>query len=600
MISTTSEHWVARTRGRWRWRVHPDWTNLLDNGGHPDWLNLQRDPRAEKVKANDGREVWRVRFGDGELFVKVGRPDRHWAWSRRLLFGCDADRERRIAEYAAEHHVDAVCPIAVADAPIEGREPTSVFVTVGLPEARPLNECWESLDRRAHGARRRGDAIIDAVARLVAGAHQNGLEHFDLHAGNVLIQETETGLRALFVDLNNIRTGRLVADAGVIRNLAQLNQWFRAHAPLTDRVRFLDRYLHWHTALKTTGSHGRTLGCDRRELLRRLNDAAHRHAETLYAKRDRRTMKTGRYFARLKLGGGWRAHVFLASKHAVEGSPTSVLTFKQQQWKRWLRNPLRLVSPDDRRQVIKESHSSVVCRGRLETDDGRSIDVICKRVMRRNLFKRILQSIRTSRPMLTWKRGNALLNRQIPTARPLAVVERRVCGLLTDALVITEYVPHTLDLDTLLTVTLREQPPAVQRMLKRQVTESLSLVIRRLHERGFAHRDLKAPNVLVQWDPASSEPARVLLVDLDGLSPSRMGDPDLDVQTLTRLNVSVDHCKRVSLADRVRFLRKHLTRVGCPQPRWKPLWRRIAADSDLKRAARRRWQEKMLRKYGRF
>ncbi len=599
MTSATSEQWVLRTSGRWRWRIHPDWTRLLDNG-HPDWLDLGRDDRAEQVKANDGREVWRVRVADRDLFVKVGRPDRHWARTRRLVVGCTAARERRIAEYAARHQIDAVSPIAVADAPIAGRQPTSVFITLGLPDAQPLNACWESLDPRAAGTRTHKNTMIDAVARLIAGAHQNGLEHFDLHAGNVLVQPTPTGLRALFVDLNNIRIGRRVHDTGIILNLAQLNQWFRLRAPLTDRIRFLDRYLYWHAALGGRSSHARSIGCSRAELIRRLNDAALRHAETLYAKRDRRIMRTGRYFARLRLGAGWRAHVFLASKHPVAGSPASTMTFTPQQWKQWLRHPLGLVRPDDRRMIVKESHSAVVCRSRLENESGQGIDVVIKRALPRNWIKRLAHAISTSHPMLTWKLGNALLNRQIPTARPLAVVERRRFGLLIDSMVISEYLPHTLDLDTLLTVTLRERPTAVGRELKRQVTRSLSEVIRRLHERGFSHRDLKAPNVLIQWDPSVSEPARAMLVDLDGLRPAGRGDPELDVQALTRLNVSVDHCKRVTLTDRLRFLRTHLTRVGCPQPRWKPLWRRIAAESDLKRAARRRWQEKMLHKYGRF
>jgi tRNA A-37 threonylcarbamoyl transferase component Bud32 len=534
------------------------------------------------------------------LFVKVGRPGRRWARCRRWLLGGDAARERRIAEYATQHGIDAVSPVAVADAPINRRQPTSVFVTLGLPDARPLNESWESLDPRAPATRRLKNQIIDAVARLIATAHQNGLEHFDLHAGNVLIQPTPAGLHALFVDLNNIRIGRTIRDPGVVRNLAQFNQWFRAHAPLTDRLRFLDRYLHWYETLRPRSSHGRRLGCDRRELLRRLNAAALKHASALYAKRDRRIMKTGRYFARLALGDGWRAHMFLSSKHPVEGSPASALTLAPQQWKQWLGGPIALVTPTDRRQVIKESRSGLVCRGRLALGDGRTVEVICKRSQPRGLAKRILQSLRASRPMLAWKRGNALLHRQIPTARPLAVLERRRCGLLMDSLVISEYLPHTQDLDTLLTVALREQPANVQGRLKRQVADSLAGLIRRLHELGFTHRDLKAPNILVQWDPAWPQPARTLLVDMDGLRVIRRPTSDVENQALARLNVSLDHCKRVTLADRVRFLRFYLTRVGCPQPRWKPLWRQLAAASDAKRRARRRWQEKMLRKYGRF
>jgi serine/threonine protein kinase len=311
-------------------------------------------------------------------------------------------------------------------------------------------------------------------------------------------------------------------------------------------------------------------------------------------------MRTGRYFARLDLSGGWRAHVFLACKHPVEGSPASSMTFTQQQWKQWLHNPLRLVTPADRRWIIKESRTSVVCRGRLERDDGRSLDVICKRSLPRGGLKRILQLLRTSRPLLTWKRANALLHRQIPTARPLAVLERRRFGLLLDSLVVTEYLPHTQDLDTLLTVTLRVLPAAAQRTLKRQIGQSLCPLLHRLFERGFIHRDLKAPNLLVQWNPQSPEPPGVLLVDLDGLRPCHRTGDQAELDALVRLNVSLDHCKRVTLTDRGRYLRDYLTRPGCPQPQWKPLWHTIAAACEIKRSARRRWQEKMLRKYGRF
>ncbi|HSW44130.1 MAG TPA: lipopolysaccharide kinase InaA family protein [Phycisphaerae bacterium] len=600
MQPETDPSWASCVRGRWRWQAHPAWLCLLDAGSGPDWLNLQENPQAAKVKANDGREVWRVDLPQTQLFVKIGRPDRRWARWRQWLRGSNALREKRVADYAAEHEIDAVRPIAIADAPIQGRRPTSLLVTLGLPSARPLNDYWESLDPAAPGTRQKKNEVIEAVARLVARAHQNGFEHFDLHAGNMLIEPTGTGLRALFVDLNNIRIGRPVRDTGVVRNLAQINQWFRTHAPITDRVRFLFRYLHWRRQCRPRSSHGRSLDCDAKELLRRLDVEALRHAMTLYAKRDRRIMRTGRYFARIDLGGGWRGHVFLVSKHPVEGSPASSMTFTPQQWKQWLRDPLLLVTPTDHRLVVKESHSGMVCRGRLGLDADRSLEIICKRWMPRTWWKRVLHLFRASRPMQTWKRGNALLHRQIPTARPLAVLERRRFGLLLDSLIVTEYLPHTQDLDTLLTVALRQLPDPIRRTLKRQISASLSRVIHRLYDRGFTHRDLKAPNVLVQWNHAANEPPRVLLVDLDGLHPVRHPSPQSKCEALARLNVSLDHCKRVTLTDRARFLRTHLIRPGHPDPLWRLLWSVIAAGSESKRRSRQRRQEKMLRKYGRF
>jgi len=583
------EDWDKRSQGRWRWQIHPDWIPFFEAEDCPDWLELACDPRARLVKANDGREVWAVQAGRDVLFAKVGRPGRQWARWRRLLFGSDAARERRIADYAADHQIDTVCPVAVADAPIQGRKPTSIFVTIGLPGAEPLNERWSRLEPADATTRKIKNQIIDAAARLIAHAHQNGFEHFDLHAGNVLIQPHGNRYRALFVDLHNVRTGRCVSDAAVIRNLAQFNQWFQRYALLTDRLRFLDTYLHWRKVLQPTSAYGRNLGCNKRELLDRLARAARKHADTLYAKRDRRIMRTGRYFAGLVLDQGWRAHVFLASKHV-----------EPRQWKDWLRDPTRWVSFADRSRIIKDSQSATVCRAELELQGGETLPIIVKRALGRSFFKRIRNIFGTSRPMLTWRRGNALLNRQIPTARPLAVVERRRFGLRLDSMVITEYLENAKDLDTLLTVSLRELSTHEQRRIKGEIVESLARAIRRLHERGFSHRDLKAPNVMVQWDPESADAPRVLLIDLDGLKPARRVSFERQLRAITRLNVSLDHCKRVTRTDRLRFLIRYLQRPGRADPQWKPVWSAIAARSDSKRRIRARYQQKMLEKYGRF
>jgi len=598
--SRPAADWIRVVKGRWRWRIHPDWLDLLDGPDAPDWADLEDHPCATRVKVNDGREVWRYASGGDLLFVKVARPGRKWPRLRRLLRGCPADQEYRIAAYALEHGIDTVQPIAIAEAPRRSREPTSIFVTSGLPGAVALNVYWSAMEPANPQTRRLRNAVIDTTARLIAWAHQNGFVHLDLHAGNMLIQPTEDGVRAVFVDLHNVRVGRRVPERLVVRNLAQFNQWFRWNANLADRVRFLDRYLYWHHRFETVGAHAITLRSDRRQLIAKIERAAYQHANTLYAKRDRRAMRSGRYFARLTLSGGWHAHVFLATKHPIPGSIASRMQFTPSQWKAWLARPEDWFTPDDRSKVIKDSRTAMVCRKRLTIGENRTLETVCKRSLPRTLRKRLQSLVRTSRPMLTWQRANALLHRQIPTARPLAVVERHRFGLLTDSFIVTEYLEHALDLDTLLTLRLRDVSPALQRRVKDAIIRDLAAVLRRLHERGFTHRDLKAPNVMVQWSPEEIEPPRVLLVDLDGLKRVRRVSARKQIRALTRLNISLDHCTRATMTDRIRFLKYYLRRLGNPDPDWKPLWREIAAHSKRQQRRRRQRQRKLLEKYGRF
>lgn len=615
--STGTSPWVTRSDRDWKWLVDPHWLGLFEGRQRLDFANLAPSGQAERVKANDGREVWRIHTNAGAVFAKLYRPARGWARLRRWLRGSDAHSERTIADYARAHGIPTITPVAIAEARDAGRFPASILVTAAVERARPLDEVWEQCT--AHGDKVR---VIEAAAQLLAHAHQNGFEHSDLHAGNILIQPEESSptegtkpaehpgtsaCRALFVDLHNIRIGRVVSDAGVIRNLAQFNQWFAWHASLSERIRFLNRYLCWREQVQSAASHGRKLGCDKPELLRRLNAAVRDHARTLYAKRDRRCLRTGRYFAQLPLADGWRAHVFLQSKHPVAGSQASTMTFSVQQWRQWLSDPLQWVRPADRSGIIKDSHSSFVCRMQLPAGEPStnaqprpSLAIVCKHSRARNLLKALANAPRPSRPMLTWRLANALLSRQIPTARPLAVIDRRRFGLLTDSILIAEHIDHAHDLDTVLTVQMRELPTVREGVLKRQIIRELAQVLRRMHERGFSHRDLKAPNVMVQWNADTQELPRVWLVDLDGLRLRGTVPLALEHRALVRLNISLDHCRRVSLTDRARFLRQYLLRPGCPDPAWKTLWRTLADISAASRRSRDRRHARDLKKYGRI
>lgn len=595
----TPVQWATRRYGAWIWTTRDDWMHRIHENGCPDWTDLPAESAATMVKLNDGRQVWRIQLGNDTVYAKLYQPPQGWSVLRRWLVGSDSARELRVAEYARLLQIRTVQPVASADASRVGSGPVSILLTLGLPDAVPLNEVWQQLDPKNPRTRNAKNLIVDQVARLIAHAHQNGFEHTDLHAGNILLDDCRRGdYQALFVDLHNIRVGRPVSDRAVIRNLAQFHQWFRLRATLTDRLRFLDRYLHWRNAYENSGSFGRRLDYSATGLRNALDKAIRAHANTLYAQRDRRTSRSGRYFTRIKLGSGWRGFAFLKCKQPMPGSSVSDMTFTAANWREWLADPLRWTQPDQTRYSIKKSASGTVSRCSLSVD-GNDVDVICKRSHPRTLYKRLKNLFRRSRALRTWELGNALLHRQIPTARPVAVVERRRLGMLLDSLIFTEYLEHAHDLDTVLTVELREIEAVRQQRIKRQIIAALATLIRSFHARGFVHRDLKAPNVMVQWDATAGQPPRILLVDLDGISQKRSPRPQDWLRALSRLNVSLDHCRRVTLADRLRFLKACLVGPGNPDPEWREVWQQIARMTVTKRKQQQCQAEKMIAKYGR-
>src|SRR5262249_46471995 len=154
--------------------------------------------------------------------------------------------------------------------------------------------------------------------------------------------------------------------------------------------------------------------------------------------------------------------------------------------------------------------------------------------------------------------GHGLLDRWLPTARPLLVAHRHRFGTDFEGYLLTEKLPDAADLHRWLA----DHPGAGER---RDLIDRLGRLVRDLHHRGLSHRDLKAANVLVSPSPPSPLPQRgeggngVWLIDLVGVTAPARLSVRRRVQNLARLNASFLGSAAVSRTDRLRFLRSYLT-----------------------------------------
>ncbi len=582
------------------WHVRPGWEWLVYGQRAPNWLHLIAEPNAEPIKRNAAREVWRVRVEGQDYFAKLYRETGLSGKIRSLFRGTGCKLEWRASRHALKHQIATVDPIAYGEVGLRGLGGPGIFITHGLPQALPLNEYWQRKVLTAPLSRRREvvNAVIEAAATAVARAHQFGFHHRDLHAGNLLATEEPDGRpRVVFVDLHNVRVGRRVPDDSAIRNLAQLNQWFRLRATRTDRLRFQRFYMAFREELSRRTGSGPSIQLSSRDFVEALERAARRHARALWAKRDRVAMRNGKYFCHVKARGGWRGHAFLRAKHPSPHSRASRMHFAPSQWRNWLSHPKDLIRRD-RPGVIKDSHSAYVGRTHLPTQDG-PLEVIVKQGRRRTFFKRISRLFAPSRNLQSWKKGYQLLNRDLPTARPLAVLERRRFGLLRDSVLLTEALPGARDFDTFLRLDLLHANAETVRKAKSRLLEALVRLIKDMQQKGFAHRDFKAANLMVQYEPASGEPPRLTLVDLDGLSLRRELSWEERLRPIVRLNVSMDEAKIVTRTDRLRFLKAYLIGPGRSDANWKEVWRQIQSLSDRKRAHKEKRRQWKLKHYGR-
>lgn len=580
------------TEGDRTWRIVRGYEWLRTDDAF-DWQNLRPATDSVLFKRNSQRDVWRVRHPAGDFFVKQYHPSGPVARFKQTVRGPIAVQEWSVGLYAAAHRIATVEPAAVAW-DTRRRSGPSLLITRAVLDVKPLSEYWPNV----RPDQTRANALTDALAKLIARAHQCGFRHGDMHPGNILVRCSESDCQAFFVDLHRVHVGRSVSPASAVANLAQLNQWFRRNATRTQRLRFLRAYINYRDQFAQASRYARNWQIDIRRLVADLAAQADRHANRLWAKRDRRTMRSNRYFRRIAPAPGWRGHVLLQSKHPSPTRGHRHWSFTQQQWESWLARPLDWVDPQ-RQSLLKDSHTATVCLARLG-DGPAAIRVVAKRTLARHAGKRLGRMFGPSRNLRAWRMANKLRNRDLPAAQPLAVVERFAAGVVrVDSVSLTEYIEDACDLEVFLTREVAALEPSEQRRVKDRLIESVVHLLKAFHERGFIHRDMKAPNLLVRWRPPFERTPTLVFIDMDGISHRRFAGDRQRLRAVVRLCASLLSSPGCTASDRLRFLQRYLLGPGKTSAGWKEHWRRIHNEVCSKlqdKEIRRRWK---LAHYGR-
>ncbi|MFN0136862.1 MAG: lipopolysaccharide kinase InaA family protein [Phycisphaerae bacterium] len=548
------------------------------------------------VKQNSVRRVWRATIGDKSYYLKICRDGGRFAAFKRFLRGPACLGEWNGGMYALRHDIPAARPVGRVNSFNCGGVRASLLVTEAIEPAYPLCDFWQTIAADTDRVRRRRDSnrLIDLLAQMIARAHQAGFEHLDMHAANILVHPLgQRRYRTVFIDLQSAHIDSPLSDQAVIRNLSQLNQWFRRQSSVSERLRFLRAYWRWRNEYEGAFAHSRPLVLTFVELIEALETQADLHAGKLWSQRDRKAMRDGRYFARVKVPGGWRARVFVSAKPRVGEAPPSGPLLDRSTWKRLLAAPLAWFERPGQER-LKDSHSAQVTRVLLDTGAAQ-IPVIVKRPLPRNARRAARQSMPPSRSMRGWRVGNAMLHRDLPTPRPLAVLERRFGPFILDSMLLTEAIPGALDLEAYLRREFGRSSRREWARTKRTLSAMVVRELRMLHERGFEHRDCKAGNLLVAPEPD----LRVLWIDMDGLRIVSRRDPRRELTALARLYVSLAEVPGLGRTDFARALRDYLARYGGSRRDWRETWREMQPMIARKVVAKRVRREWKLAHYGR-
>jgi tRNA A-37 threonylcarbamoyl transferase component Bud32 len=603
--------------GGFRWQVAAEYADeIIGPMGLrlPEW---QASGAARVIKHGPHRSVYRVVLPGLDFYVKHFRLMDARTWLRQTIRPSKARMEYERTTAVAERGVSTVQALGLGEADNLALPGESYLLTQSVVGALPLSQFivetlprWRISTRSSHRIQ-----LATDLGHFMALVHRAGILHRDLHAGNILVQCRDDGLRLYLIDLHAVELGSDLPWPTRRDNLVIFDRWFSLFTDRTDRRRFWGAYISADCVSQETplflrdrragegvlflpSPSGRGAGgegkasmaseqmlelrglrsCQARIAIGDLEQRTRSSNLRFWRHRDRRCLVNNRYYRRLN-GPGVRGH-------AVTDLPDDI-------YRSLLMDPdLPFRCPHA--TWLKDSRSSSVIEMNISLQ-GAPCPVIYKRFKVRSRLAPWLSLLRPTQALRSWVLGHGLIERCLPTARPLLVIERRRLGAAREAYLLTEKITNACHLHQFVAETMklpaRERAPVL-----RDLIESLARLVRKLHDRGLSHRDLKASNILVRREHSAlwtASPARqagptLCLIDVVGIQRVRRPGPSRRARDVSRLQASLSIHPVFTRGDALRFLRVYLQCGFTGTVGWKNWWREIATFAEAKVKKNRR------------
>lgn len=599
--SLAISRFVEITAGGIRWHVQAELRDALFG---PEGIRLAewlRGGQAHVVKEGPHRAVYYIALPEARFFLKHNRLMDFRGWLRQLVRPAKARIEFEHALTVAARNLPTIIPLGLGERCAGAGPNDSFLMTHSLEDAQPLGGFLSGTFRNWPRDRqiRFRQRLAGELGCLMARIHDAGVAHRDLHPGNLLVREQDDQPTLYLVDLHAVRIGSPLTWPAARDNLALLNRWFSLRTGRTDRLRFWKAY---RLARQTGGLRKAPMLADRtfeKRLALELEAQTLRSNLGFWRQRSGRCLSANRYFQRVSSA--------IARGHAVRELSGDTLA-------------ALLADPDELFRgpgvkILKSSPSSTVAELEMPLG-GEMRRVIYKRFRATSRTDPWLALVRATPALRSWCYGHGLLDRGLPTARPLAVFHRRRHGLFGDGYLLTEKIPEAVELHQFLNGVAEIGVERVK--ILRLRIEQVARLVRDLHQRNLSQRDLKASNILLRpalllvlTQPGSpvaltqsgspvaptqagsrvgeGEPGSrvgdgdgVWLIDLVGIRCYRRLSRRRKVQNLARLHASILRHSVVTRTDKLRFLRCYMQWGLKGKGGWKKWWRQVEEATQAK------------------
>ena len=553
------------------WWIRGPWEATLLG---PEGLRLEEwrgEGRLTTIKSGPHRIVYRVDLPEGAIYVKHYLVPDYRAMFRQWFRRGKGRNEGKRSQILAQIGVPTIQPIALGEQRKRNFLFENYLITWEIPGTIPLDEFLENhLALQPEPLRSQiRQRLATSLAILTARLHNAGMTHIDFHPGNILVSLNHEQMPLLtMIDLDALRMNSRLTWPKAQQNLALLDHYFWLRSSRCDRHRFLKAYIE---------NRSEPVG-DTREFAAGIETSTRAWAERLWRRWGRRCCSSNKYFQIYKSKSCWS----IASRDL---DPAEV--------------ELLLADPDapfSRPQTVmlKNSRTSTVAETTMLVE-GQPKQVIYKRFNVKKWIDPWLNLARPSRAWRSWQAGQHLVSRGIPTPRNLAFLARKrdvrakplSWSLPHETYLVTIKQDNVMTLAEYVRKVLPTLAPSARGERARQLNMALAHLIRDLHERSLAHRDLKASNILVHLDRLDTGNF-LSLIDLVGVRLMNPVPRRRRIKNLARLSISLASAAGRTRTETLRFLRAYLPWGLSPLSDWKDVWKSTERAILAKRARNQR------------
>ncbi len=524
---------IKKVKNGTRWTVRKGHESLIDEINTDDFRSSLNGKPYKLIKETKVRSVVSIpgpgKDEDG-VYIKIFKKKDYRDSIKHFFLPANIRTEWKVANELISKDINTALPLAMAEK-VSWRLPVnSLIVTRAISNSAPLMEFCRSYFNGPLSEQKLAEkkSLLIDLAIFIRDIHEKGFFHTDLHAGNILIKfesnlsRPDRGYSLYLMDLHHVKILKNLSKRKRLYNFAQIFNSLSSILTKPDKLDLVNAYNFPHDIAQS--------------LVEQIESKSTGIRNVHYKSRLKRCLKESSNFSRTRIG---RFRIFYRKGHDTNSFPELI------------KKHHNALADNDKDAIIKYDSKTALTGFPFKSKEIRSVVVkqyktACGACLLKNIF-------RNSAGRRLWIAGNGLIAYGHKSATPLALIEKKGPGIVTDSYLVMEDVTDCLEMDRYILKNFRNQSEK-----KRAFIKTFAKNIADMHNQKVYHSDMKTCNIMVKEDENNS--TGFIFLDFDNVSFGKSISLHQRIKNLTQINLSTP--KHINIKDRFMFLKEYLEQTN--------------------------------------